>query len=111
MASHGCFRMFNKDVETIYPWVKRYTVIVIGNPIGYMAGGLQRLNVGDKCSAVTMVQEKLWRKVIHRKARWDFRTVQKSRKNCKKIFITVTGQVGYQEYEVLGILQARAESA
>ncbi|MDI6710509.1 MAG: peptidoglycan-binding protein [Thermoanaerobacterales bacterium] len=34
-ASHGCFRMFNRDVETIYPWVKVGTpVYVIGNPLG-----------------------------------------------------------------------------
>jgi len=34
-ASHGCFRMFNRHVETIYPWVKVGTPVhVIGNPLG-----------------------------------------------------------------------------
>ena len=111
MASHGCFRMFNKDVETIYPWVKNGTpVIVIGNPIGYMAGGLQRLNVGDKCSAVTMVQEKLWRKGLYTgKPDGIFGpgTEKAVKELQKKYSLPITGQVGYQEYEVLGILQAK----
>lgn len=34
-SSHGCFRMFNRDVETVYPWIQTGTpVYVIGNPLG-----------------------------------------------------------------------------
>lgn len=28
-ASHGCFRMFNRDVEEIYPWVKIGTPVIV----------------------------------------------------------------------------------
>jgi len=111
MASHGCFRMFNKDVETIYPWIKNGTpVIVIGNPIGYMTGGIQRLNVGDKCSAVTMVQEKLWRKGLYTgKPDGIFGpgTEKAVKELQKKYSLPITGQVGYQEYAVLGIVESK----
>ncbi|MGI6588264.1 MAG: L,D-transpeptidase family protein [Peptococcia bacterium] len=108
MASHGCFRMFNKDVETIFPWIKNGTpVIVIGNPFGYMSGGLQKLNVGDKCSAVTVIQEKLWRRGFYEgKADGIYgRGTEKAVKELQKRHsLEKTGQVGYQEYDNLGIV-------
>ena len=111
MASHGCFRMLNKDVETIYPWIKNGTqVIVIGNSIGYMAGGLQRLNLGDKCSAVTMVQEKLWRKGLYTgKPDGIFGPgTERAVKELQKLYsLPITGQVGYQEYDALGIVDSK----
>ncbi|MDD4145610.1 MAG: peptidoglycan-binding protein [Clostridia bacterium] len=111
MASHGCFRMLNKDVETIFPWIKNGTpVIVVGNPFGYMSGGIQRLNVGDKCAAITVIQEKLWRKGFYKgKADGIYGpATEKAVKELQKIYsLQKTGQVGYQEYEVLGIVNTK----
>jgi len=111
MASHGCFRMFNKDVETIYPWIKNGTpVIVMGNPFGYMSGGLQRLNAGDKTSAVAIIQEKLWRRGFYSgkpDGLFGPGTEKAVKELQKKHSLPLTGQVGYQEYEVLGIVEAK----
>lgn len=107
MASHGCFRMFNKDVETIYPWVKNGTpVIVVGNPFSYTSGGIQRLNVGDKRAAVTFVQEKLWRLGFYQgklDGIYGANTEKAVKELQKKHSLERTGQVGYPEYELLGI--------
>jgi len=111
MASHGCFRMFNKDVETIYPWIKHETpVIVLGNPFGYMAGGIQKLNVGDKCSAVTYLQEILKRKGFYQgkpDGIYGSGTEKAVKELQKKHQLEKTGQVGYQEYETLGIFNKK----
>lgn len=60
LASHGCFRMYNKHVEIIYPWVKRGTnVIVVGNPFGYQQGGLKIMQRGFRGSKILEIQRKL----------------------------------------------------
>lgn len=109
MASHGCFRMFNKDVETIFPWIKNGTpVFVIGNPFSYMSGGIQRLNVGDKCAAVAFVQEKLWRLGFYEgkpDGIYGSGTEKAVKELQKKHSLEKTGQVGSQEYEILGLFK------
>lgn len=107
MASHGCFRMFNKDVETIYPWVKVGTpVIVVGNPFGYMSGGLQRLNVGDTGAAVVYIQQKLRRYGLyegHIDGRYGKATENAVKRLQKLHNLEQTGQVGVKEYDLMGI--------
>jgi peptidoglycan hydrolase-like protein with peptidoglycan-binding domain len=62
MASHGCFRMWNKDVETIYPWIKQGTkVTVMGNAFSYLYGGMKPARPGELGSDVIYLQEKLKR--------------------------------------------------
>ena len=111
MASHGCFRMFNKDVETIYPWIKHGTpVFVLGNPFGYMAGGVQKLHVGDKCSAVTYLQEILKRKGFYQgnpDGIYGSGTEKAVLELQKKHQLEKTGQIGQQEYEILGIFNKK----
>ena len=108
MASHGCFRMFNRDVETLYPWVQRgTTVTVLGNPFGYMSGGLQKLDLGDHCAAVTLIQEKLGRLGLYPgKADGLFgRGTEKAVKELQKAHsLAETGQIGLAEYKVMGVL-------
>lgn len=56
-ASHGCFRMHNKHVEEIFPWVKVGTpVIVVGNPyINYN----RVIKNGSTGQDVVLVQQRL----------------------------------------------------
>jgi peptidoglycan hydrolase-like protein with peptidoglycan-binding domain len=107
MASHGCFRMRNTDVERIYPWIKTGTrVFVVGNPFGYMSGGIQRLNRGDNNAAVRYVQEKLKRRGFYNHepdgmfGRISERAVLQFQ---KKYNLEQTGQFGTREYEILGL--------
>ena len=101
MASHGCFRMWNKDVETIYPWIKPGTpVTVVGNPFGYMSGGLQRLHAGEKCSAVIFVQDKLKRLGFYKgnpDGLFGPATEKAVLQFQKQYGLTQTGQIGYEE--------------
>lgn len=107
MASHGCFRMWNKDVETIYPWVKIGTpVTVVGNPFGYMSGGVQRLNRGDNGAAVKHVQTLLIIRGFYQGEPDGLfgKATEKAVILFQKYHkLHATGQVGYREYELLGI--------
>ena len=59
-ASHGCFRMRNKDVEELYEIVPYKTkVYVYEGPYGNLAGQLVSLSPGDRNSHVAEVQKRL----------------------------------------------------
>lgn len=107
MASHGCFRMWNKDVETIYPWIKHGTpVTVVGNPFGYMSGGIQRLNAGDTGSAVIFVQSKLKRRGFYEgnaDGLFGPATEKAIMKLQKQYGLKRSGQIGNEEYNLLGL--------
>lgn len=109
MASHGCFRMFNNDVEIIYPWVKWGTpVTVIGNPFGYMSGGFQKLKAGDSGSGVIYLQEKLSR-LGYYKSKTDglygAGTVKAVKALQKDLGLAETGLVDLLEYKALGLIR------
>jgi len=56
-ASHGCFRMYNKHVEEIFPWVKIGTpVIVTGEPYISYHRVLKNGSVGQD---VVLIQQRL----------------------------------------------------
>jgi lipoprotein-anchoring transpeptidase ErfK/SrfK len=58
-ASHGCFRMFNRDVEEIYPWVHIGTRVIV---TGYTPGfkGFNRpLKIKSSGQDVAMLQYRL----------------------------------------------------
>jgi L,D-transpeptidase ErfK/SrfK len=58
-ASHGCFRMFNHNVEEIYPWIPIGTrVIVVGYTPAYW-GFTRELKKGVYGQDVVMLQRKL----------------------------------------------------
>lgn len=60
MASAGCIRMFNRDVEKLYALVKEGTkVFIINEPFGVLSRGLKDLNLGARGSDVLMVQRRL----------------------------------------------------
>ncbi len=59
-ASHGCFRMYNADVEELYDRVDIGTpVVVYGGPYGNLGSDLTELYVGDRSSKVLEVQKRL----------------------------------------------------
>lgn len=107
MASHGCFRMWNKDVETVYPWVKWGTeVTVIGNPFGYMSGGFQKLQQGDAGSNVIYLQERLSRLGFYTSkidGLYGAGTAKAVKELQKHFNLPETGTVDYAEYKALGL--------
>lgn len=111
MASHGCFRMFNGHVETLYPWIKVGTsVTVIGNPLGYMSGGLRTLVQGSKNSTVIYAQEKLARLGFYQgKADGIYGpgTARAVKEMQRQSGLRVTGQIGYTEYSLFGVTGRR----
>jgi hypothetical protein len=108
MASQGCFRMFNHHVETLYPWIKIGTpVIVIGNPFSYQSGGMKNLKPGDKNSALTLIQEKLWRRGFYDGSADGIfgRGTKKGVQQLQKAHgLPITGNLGQIEYRCLGII-------
>lgn len=59
-ASHGCVRMFNKDVEELYEYVQcGMTVTIYAGPEGPFEKGLVTLKPGDRGAAVLEVQRKM----------------------------------------------------
>jgi peptidoglycan hydrolase-like protein with peptidoglycan-binding domain len=107
LASHGCFRMWNRDVEIIYPWIKIGTsVTVVGNPFGYMAGGMQKLKLGDHGEAVKYVQQKLKNRGFYEgnpDCLFGPATQKAVKLLQKKYNLKITGQIGNQEYQILGL--------
>jgi hypothetical protein len=57
-ASHGCIRMFNKDIDDLYKYVDYGTFVVIyGGPYGPFGNGFRTLKPGDTGSDVYYVQK------------------------------------------------------
>lgn len=108
LASHGCFRMFNKDVETVYPWVKKGTnVTVIGNPFGYSSGGFQSLGLGSSNSGVIYLQEKLIRLGYYQgkpDGRFGPGTLSAVKEFQKYNGLIPTGRISEKDYEALGFI-------
>ena len=58
-ASHGCIRMYSRDVETLYRLVPNGTKVVIEEgPYGELGWGLKTLKPGDRGSLVCAAQRK-----------------------------------------------------
>ncbi|MDX9872355.1 MAG: L,D-transpeptidase family protein, partial [Clostridia bacterium] len=108
MASHGCFRMWNRDVEVLYPWIDVGTqVTVVGNPFGYMSGGLQRLKPRDNGSAAKFIQQKLRNRGFYQgkpDGLYGPSTENAVKKLQKHYHLRQTGEVGHEEYNILGVL-------
>lgn len=59
-ASHGCIRMYNKDIGELYDIVSIGTPVIIRNgPFGPFGTGFRNLRPGDRGADVLAVQEKL----------------------------------------------------
>jgi hypothetical protein len=59
-ASHGCIRMFNKDIKELYDIIPVGTCVIIRNgPFGPFGTGFRNLKPGDRGADVLAVQERL----------------------------------------------------
>ncbi len=58
MASHGCFRMFNHDVEEIFPWVDIGTPVIIEGDLSHVKCR-EVLRRGSEAQDVVVFQMKL----------------------------------------------------
>lgn len=60
-ASHGCFRMYSRDAETLYDLVPNGTPVIVENgPYGELGTRLLVLRPSDRGSQVRAVQRKLY---------------------------------------------------
>ena len=104
MESHGCIRMYNRDVEVLYSWVKPGTPVnIIGDPFA----GRRRLVRGERGSDVYYLQVRLKQLGYYNyrpdgvfgygteKAVKDFQRAEKLR---------ITGQIGWEEYRRLRLV-------
>lgn len=107
MASHGCFRMWNKDVELIYPWINHGTqVTVIGNAFGYTYGGIRPGRPSDIGSEVIALQKKLIRLGFYKGEADGLYGpgTEKAVKAMQKHYdLPVTGSMSLADYAALGI--------
>lgn len=59
-ASHGCIRMFNRDIEEFYDYVRNGMIVTIyAGTNGSFEKGLKTLKPGDRGSTVLEVQRRL----------------------------------------------------
>lgn len=59
-ASHGCIRMFNKDIKELYNIVSIGTPVIVKNgPFGPFGTGFRELTPGDRGADVLAVQKRL----------------------------------------------------
>lgn len=107
MASHGCIRMHNRDVEQLYPWVKYNTeVIIVGNPFGRLSSNKRTIFKGARGSDVVALQEKLILLGFLEGSAdgiFGFGTEKAVKEFQKANKLKVTGQVGREEYKRLNM--------
>lgn len=106
-ASHGCIRMFNKDIEELYEYVKYgMTVTIYSGSNAPFKNGLLTLKPGDRGSDVLEVQRKMKEKGyypgdldgIYGDGMKQY--VMKFRKDNNLI---ISHNIDYEFYEKLGI--------
>ncbi|NLW56292.1 MAG: L,D-transpeptidase family protein [Firmicutes bacterium] len=104
LESQGCVRMFNRDVEQLYRWVKIGTPVhIIGDP--FM--GRRRLVKGEKGSDVMFLQKRLKQLGLYEQKAdgiYGYATEQAVKKFQAERRLPVTGQVGWAEYQAMGLL-------
>ena len=104
LESHGCIRMFNRDVEQLYRWVKVGTSVhIIGDP--FM--GRRRLVRGEKGSDIMFLQKRLKQLGLYDQNAdgvFGYTTEQAVKKFQVQNSLSVTGQVGWKEYVIMGLL-------
>lgn len=104
MESHGCIRMYNRDVEVLYSWVKTGTPVnIIGDPFA----GRRRLVRGERGGDVYYLQVRL-KQLGYYSYRPDgvfgYGTEKALKDFQKAEQIKVTGQVGWPEYNRLRLV-------
>jgi N-acetyl-anhydromuramyl-L-alanine amidase AmpD len=101
--------MWNGDVETIYPWIKVGTpVIVLGNPFGNMEPSLSRLGSGVNGASTFFMQDKLKQLGYLHEAPdgiYGQNTAKAVKEFQKATRLRQTGEIYDQEYEKFGLVK------
>jgi len=104
LASHGCVRMYNRDVEQLYRWVKVGTPVhIIGDPFL----GRRRLVKGEKGGDVMYLQKRLKQLGLYDQGIdgiFGYATEQAVKKFQQQNRLPVTGQIGWREYVAMRLL-------
>jgi len=107
-TSHGCIRMWNKDVKEVYKIVPYGTpVLIINGPYGPYGQGLRTLSMGDYGADVRAVQKRLKELGFYKYNAdgkfggglvYSLNKFQESKKLPKR------SKVGKPEYDAMGIV-------
>jgi lipoprotein-anchoring transpeptidase ErfK/SrfK len=104
LESHGCVRLFNRDVEQLYRWVKVGTPVhIIGDPFL----GRRHLVKGEKGGDVMYLQKRLKQLGLYDQGIdgiFGYSTEQAIKNFQRQRQLPVTGQIGWQEYIAMGLL-------
>jgi len=104
LESHGCVRMFNRDVEQLYRWVKNGTPVhIIGDPFL----GRRRLVKGEKGGDIMFLQKRLKQLGFYDQGIdgiFGYSTEQAVKSFQQQKRLPVTGQIGWQEYIAMGLV-------
>ncbi|MDI3280977.1 MAG: peptidoglycan-binding protein [Bacillota bacterium] len=107
-SSHGCIRMFNRDVERLYEWVQIGTPVkIIGSPLAPFEGHFPLLRPGDRGPMVLEVQKYLREAGYYRRnldGIFGPGTQEAVRNFQAAHHLPVTGEVNRQTYRALGIV-------
>ncbi|MHB8172016.1 MAG: L,D-transpeptidase family protein [Thermincolia bacterium] len=105
-ASHGCFRMFDRDIQEIYPWLKDGTpVIVVGNPFGRLSVARSIVHQGHKGANVMEIQRRLKFLGFYSgdvDGRFGYGTEKAVKEMQKAYKLELTGQVSDDDFRALG---------
>jgi hypothetical protein len=108
-ASHGCFRMRNKDIEKLYPYVKVGMPVLIDGPImGHERITYRILVPGTTGALVMLVQNRLRAAGYYKgrcHGRFDRQTERAVFEFQKGEGLPVTGQIGFADLTYLGIIE------
>ncbi|WP_258112425.1 L,D-transpeptidase family protein [Alicyclobacillus sp. SP_1] len=105
LASGGCIRMHNSDVEEVYERVRIGTpVSILGDPL-YPLRSLEDGHVG---ADVRLVQDRLWRLGFYHgplHGRYDEATIAAVKAFEQKLGLPVDGVVSERDYRALGLIE------
>ncbi|ACX51627.1 ErfK/YbiS/YcfS/YnhG family protein [Ammonifex degensii KC4] len=101
--SQGCIRMFNRDIEELYPRVRPGTPVIV---VGKILRGPRVLREGDCGSDVMEVQRVLRRQGFYSgpiSGRFDAQTKEAVRRFQQHHRLPSLGEVDEKTYELLGL--------
>lgn len=108
-VSHGCIRMLNKDVESLFDMIPKGTFVYIEGPVtGKGKGEFKSLSLGSKGNLVHLVQQRLKAMGLYTGTLdgiYGVKTERAVKKFEKLNHLPIDGVVTVREYELLGLLE------
>ena len=108
-VSEGCIRMFDRQVEELYPQVKIGTKVIIDGPLtGHPAVTYRILVKGSRSALVYIVQNRLQAAGYYKgvcNGRFDHATEIAIKKYQKEHKLPVTAQIHYEDLVHMGIIE------